>query len=408
MDGKKNKFSIRKKITVTVLIFSLFFSILISFFSIGIILKSYKHIENDVVDINIKRVKFSIDYLLENQAVKLKDWSVWDETYNFVKDKNNTYIEDNLQNTGLVNLNINFMVFVDSNRDIVYSKVINLNTGEDLDADLISNFVKRQESLLSHSEIDNSISGIFDTPYGLSIVSSAPVLRNDGSGPISGSLIFGNFLDDNSLKNVSDLIMYPVSVFNYNGNLPDDVVFARENLLNNDNYVRVLSDDNIAGYIKLKNYDNEPVAIVKIFLPRDFYSQGLRSFLLFIMISSLLFLLFAFGAIYLIEKIILRKFTKLTKDIKEIGVNGDFEKRIEVIGSDEFADLANSINGMIDKIKYLRDREILSLEQEKNAINNLKMHVERTEKLNKLMVKRELKMIELKKEIEKLKKSISL
>jgi sensor domain CHASE-containing protein len=405
MDDKKNKFSIRKKVTIAVLIFSLLFSIFISFFSIKVILKSYENIENDVVDINIKRVKFSIDYLLENQAVKLKDWSVWDETYNFVKDKNNTYIEDNLQNTGLVNLNINFMVFVDSNRDIVYSKVINLNTGEDLDADLISNFVKRQESLLSHSEIDNSISGIFDTPYGLSIVSSAPVLHNDGSGPISGSLIFGNFLDDNSLKNVSDLIMYPVSVFNYNGNLPDDVVFARENLLNNDNYVRVLSDDNIAGYIKLKNYDNEPVAIVKIFLPRDFYSQGLRSFLLFIMISSLLFLLFAFGAIYLIEKIILRKFIKLTKDIKEIGVSGDFEKRIEVIGSDEFADLANSINGMIDKIKYLRDREILSLEQEKNAINNLKMHVERTGKLNKLMVKRELKMIELKKEIEKLKKS---
>ncbi len=405
MDDKKNKFSIRKKVTIAVLIFSLLFSILISFFSIKVILKSYENIENDVVDINIRRVNYSIKYLIENQVVKLKDWSVWDDTYFFLKDGDDSYVEDNLQDIGLINLNINFMVFVDSNKNIIYSKIVNLDTGENLDSELISGFVIKQQSLLSHNKLDSTVSGVFETPYGLAIISSSPVLQNDGSGPSSGTLIFGNFLNDNFLKSLSGLIIYPVSIFSYYGNLPDDVVAARENLLNNYNYTKILSNNEIAGYVKLENTEGGSVAIIKISLPRDFYSQGLRSFLIFIMISSLLFLLFAFGCIYLLEILILKKFTKITKDIKEIGEDGTFEKRIDFIGSDEFAELANSINRMIDKIKYLRDREISSLEQEKNAINNLKMHVERTGKLNKLMVKRELKMIELKKEIEKLKKS---
>lgn len=405
MDDKKNKFSIRKKVTIAVLIFSLLFSILISFFSIKVILKSYENIENDVVDINIRRVNYSIKYLIENQVVKLKDWSVWDDTYFFLKDGDDSYVEDNLQDIGLINLNINFMVFVDSNKNIIYSKIVNLDTGENLDSELISGFVIKQQSLLSHNKLDSTVSGVFETPYGLAIISSSPVLQNDGSGPSSGTLIFGNFLNDNFLKSLSGLIIYPVSIFSYYGNLPDDVVAARENLLNNYNYTKILSNNEIAGYVKLENTEGGSVAIIKISLPRDFYSQGLRSFLIFIMISSLLFLLFAFGCIYLLEILILKKFTKITKDIKEIGEDGTFEKRIDFIGSDEFAELANSINRMIDKIKYLRDREISSLEQEKNAINNLKLHTERTERLNNLMVKRELKMIELKKEIENLKKS---
>lgn len=405
MDDKKNKFSIRKKVTIAVLIFSLLFSIFISFFSIKVILKSYENIENDVVDINIRRVNYSIKYLIENQVVKLKDWSVWDDTYFFLKDGDDSYVEDNLQDIGLINLNINFMVFVDSNKNIIYSKIVNLDTGENLDSELISGFVIKQQFLLSHNKLDSTVSGVFETPYGLAIISSSPVLQDDGSGPSSGTLIFGNFLNDNFLKSLSGLIIYPVSIFSYYGNLPDDVVVARENLLNNYNYTKILSNNEIAGYVKLENTEGGSVAIIKISLPRDFYSQGLRSFLIFIMISSLLFLLFAFCCIYLLEILILKKFTKITKDIKEIGEDGTFEKRIDFIGSDEFAELANSINRMIDKIKYLRDREILSLEQEKNAINNLKLHTERTERLNNLMVKRELKMIELKKEIENLKKS---
>lgn len=409
MNDKRKKFSIRKKVTIAVLIFSLFFSLLISFFSIKVILKSYEVIEDGIVDINIKRVKFSIKYLIETQTVKLKDWSIWDDTYDFVKDKNSDYIEDNLQNLGLVNLNINFMIFMDDKGEIVYTKIIDLETGEDLDNDLISKFFKEKNNLSFFSkDLNNMKSGIIDTPYGLSIISSSPILHNDGSGPRSGTLIFGNFLNDNTFEEMSNLIMYPISVFNYYGDLPEDIIIARENFLEDDNYIEILSRNDIAGYFKLKDVQNEPVSIVKITITRDFYLQGLKSFSTFILISSLLFLLFALGSIYMLEAIILKKFSKLTNNIREIKVDSSFEKRVEVTGSDEFTDLSKSINEMMDKIKYLRDREKLSLEQEKKAVNDLKTHIERTEKLNKLMIKRELKMIELKKEIENLKKSNNL
>ncbi|MEQ8172251.1 MAG: CHASE4 domain-containing protein [Candidatus Eremiobacterota bacterium] len=39
------------------------------------------------------------------------DWAPWDDTYRFVKDLNKSYSEANLQNTTLVNLRVNIVIF---------------------------------------------------------------------------------------------------------------------------------------------------------------------------------------------------------------------------------------------------------------------------------------------------------
>ena len=401
------KSSIRKKIKISILLLAVLLTVLIHIISTKIILKSYEHIEKDVVLVNVDRMSFAIDYIKKNQMVKIKDWSVWNETYEFLENRNEEYIENNLYVEGLANLDVNFMIFFDKEGELVYSKAINLEKLSEVDSSDLSGFFQIQKDILTHKDGDDIISGLVQTPNGLAVVSSAPVLKNDGSGPIAGSLIFGNFINKESMSELEGFFLAPLDVFEYKNILPNDVVLAKDSFykLDTNKYIKALSKENIAGYYLEKDLNNNPVAIFKVLVDRSFYNEGKNNFIAFTIISGLLFLLFGFVILYILEKSILSKIIKLNDNILDIKNENNFKNRLDVIGNDEFGQLSLSINEMLDKIYFSQEKEKKLINQEKVAVENLKNHIETTEKLNKLMIKRELKMIELKKEIEKLKKS---
>ncbi|MDQ3099369.1 MAG: HAMP domain-containing protein [bacterium] len=110
-----------------------------------------------------------------------------------------------------------------------------------------------------------------------------------------------------------------------------------------------------------------------------------------VLAANALILLFILRVLHPIEKL-----TEATRKIAD----GDLDKRIEIRSSDEIGQLSQSFNEMADKLKEvyqgLEDRV-----KEKTA--ELALKVDEAERMNKIMVNRELKMIELKKELERLK-----
>lgn len=85
----------------------------------------------------------------------------------------------------------------------------------------------------------------------------------------------------------------------------------------------------------------------------------------------------------------LLEFKAATEEIAQ----GNIDKRVVINSKDEFSDLAISFNKMADKLK---DSII-------NTEKKVKQRTAELEKINKTMVGRELKMVELKKEINELK-----
>ena len=408
MDTEPKTLSIRSKIVISILILAFILTCLIYIISNKIILNSYITLQNDVVSINIKRVNFALNNLKETQITKSKDWAFWDSSYAFIKDHNKEYIDDNLQTISLVNLNVNFMAFIDKDSNIIFSKAINLQNGEEINSEALMSFLVKQTKYINHpstDSLDTVVSGFMKTPDGLAFVSSANILSTDGKGPVNGVLVMGNFLDGNVTKKIGDAILYPVIVSDYNGLLTDDMLIAQKALsANTKSFIYNLSDGNIAGYSLFYDLDNNPVAISKVIIPRDFYNKGKSSFNIFTIIIFGIFLLFSFGIIVLLEKLILHRLVRLDKEVLEISNAKDLTKRIKVEKNDEIGNLTNVINKMLSELYILQEKEKESDKVEKVANNELKKHMEETEKINKLMVNRELAMIELKQKVEELEK----
>jgi len=99
----------------------------------------------------------------------------------------------------------------------------------------------------------------------------------------------------------------------------------------------------------------------------------------------------------------------LQKGMKIIGA-GNLDFRIKMKRMDEIGDLASGLNEMTGKLKEKTEalrEEKANLEMKvRQRTNELQEKVNEFEKLHKITIGRELKMIELKEEIKKLKKEL--
>ena len=405
-DNEKIKFSIRLKI---ILIILLIISIIIGFFyfvSKKVILESFISLEKDQIETNLKRVDFSFQNAISELNVKLGDWAVWDDSYNFIKDKNEEFIKSNLTNVAFTTLKINTMFFVNKEDEIIFSKMIDLDTEEYIPLDELSSFITKNINLFKFTDLEGSFSGVISLREGNLIFVSRPILTSEGEGPIAGFMLFGKFINKDFLDSINLVTQQTVDIYPYNSSLEiDDLILAKSNLSKEKKYfVNPLDENNIGGYLLLYDVFNNPVSILKIIYDRDIYIEGQKTLSVFSLITVFSMIFFGFIIILFFEFLVISRILKLKKNILNISREETFKSRIKVENDDEFGELAFSINNMLDQIEISKEKEIFASEKEKMTNEKLKEKLLETSNLNKIMVGREMEMIKLKEEISKLKK----
>jgi phosphoglycerate-specific signal transduction histidine kinase len=129
-----------------------------------------------------------------------------------------------------------------------------------------------------------------------------------------------------------------------------------------------------------------------------------QNILLFGVLMTILIIIYTLSL--LIKKTVIVPIKELEKGIKRIGA-GDLDHRIDIGGGDEMENLASGLNIMASKLKYRTEdlaREKIHLEEKvEQRTKELQERVNELESFHKLTIDRELKMIELKDEIKRLK-----
>jgi sensor domain CHASE-containing protein len=405
MDILQKMVSIRSKVFLMLLINILVLILLIYTVSITVISKSYLSIEKDEVSQNLERASYALNDVTSQLTTKLADWAFWDDTYNFVQDKNQAYKISNLGNPSISNLKINSMVFVNARGEIVFKKSIDLNSLEEVSSENLGSHILAHKELTTHEDVVSPVGGIVMLPDGPIIISSQPILTSTIQGPIMGSLIFTKFLNNSLIESIGQVTHLSLQLYDFNStSLPEDVVFAKTKLPGNMNFITPLSSEKIAGYRVLNDLYGDPILIMKIDMPRPIYNQGLHTTNYFIAIAIILLILFGISVIFLLEKLVVSRLLYLSGEVEKISTFDDLSFRVKEGAKDEVGKLALVINRMLEALNTSRQTEEKAVEAIKKAGLDFQNQLIETEKMNKLMVDRELKMVELKKEIEELKK----
>jgi len=373
--------------------------------SSAVLTPSYTSIEDAEMNKDLQRANDALENILVQLGRSVSDWAIWDDTYNFVVTKDPKFIEDDLQASNLVHLNINAMVYTDANNDIAFIRTVDLKSQADTSTANLARYIEEHKDLVTQKSMKGEMHGILPTPDGPLIFVSQPLLTSLGTGPIHGSLIFAKYLNDDLSDQIAKLTHLTIKMFPYDeASSPADVIRAKKEFSDSkDTFIVADSADSVSGYKLLRDFYGKPILIMEVEKSRDVYQQGHFVFTFFSFVATALISALGLVLVLLLEYFVVSRFTKLAGQVKDIGEKHDLSLRIEGQAADEVGVLAAAINGMLDKIALSENIERKSNEEALSAAREIQMRNEELEKMNKLMIDREYKLIELKAENEKLK-----
>ena len=307
---------------------------------------------------------------IESFTMKLRDWAQWDDSYTFMQDQNQAYIDSNLNDETFQPLGIDFLLFLDTEGNIVFEKQVPALDKKNQSAELPSKYLREEERFWKQN---SSFSGLFSLDGNTFLLATRPIVKSNGSGTPRGTLYFGRQLHQDYFDAVSAIshvqfLVQPME-FARLGGLEQNDLFTllsqeQDGVVSVDNQQKV----SVARYFP--DIFGEPTLIAVLQYDGHIIIRGLKASLLFGktgVISSICFVAVVF---LLTEWLVLKKLLRLEKEVRRVTDSKDVAARVNVEGSDEFASLGEDINKMLGSLQSLMDRTLQS-ESRFDVIANL-------------------------------------
>jgi len=164
--------SLRKS---TLTIFTLFFILLI--FSVyfllnTIMMDSIDQLEEKNVSENIERALNTMEQQESALASVTRDWAGWDDTYTFVEDGNEAYLENNIYEDVFVNLNLNLMAIINESGEYTFATGMDLENTEFVPVYPELKNALEKGGILHNTDSGYAVKGIIMLPEGPMLIAS--------------------------------------------------------------------------------------------------------------------------------------------------------------------------------------------------------------------------------------------
>jgi PAS domain S-box-containing protein len=317
---------------------------------------------------DIQREVQQVLAVLDDRRARLdsfaSDYAGWDDTYRFVHDLNPAYVESNLPNETFADVELNFILYTRLDGTLVFGRGYDHATERAVPVPTsLRHALVGRTSLVGHTSLESSRTGILALPEGVLLVASRPIITSEKQGPIRGALLMARYLDDRTTKAIARRAATSLTAYRTDApSLPVDVREARDRLTGDHNLLmRSLSSAMAAGYALLRDVDGNPAMILRVDFPRLYYIQALAGLRRLVALVGVLALLGGLCALLALEQWVLSRLSRLNTAVERIGVEGDLSARVPPDrGRDELSVLTGRINRMLSSLENSR------LEQEQS------------------------------------------
>lgn len=334
-----------------------------------ILLRRFDALEKSSVQRTTRRGLLRLEMQLHNLDQHLTEYSCWTPTVRFLSGDAGDYEEEHLPDASFGNLGANVLVLLGAEGGVVFSKGYDLAAGEvtAVPGSLMAH-LKSGSPLLRHDGPGSVVKGVLSLPEGLLMVVTQPVTESSGEGPVYGVALLGRFLTDALLN--EDM---------FDGTEQVEIVPAGEEPVREDNrlawealrrggafaervFVRADSQEVVAGYILVDDVYGNPAFLFKMLQDRPIHRQKVLTERLLLASLVVIWLVFGVTAHLLFQRQVLLRLYALNDTAREVARSGDASQRMQAAGSDEIAELAASMNAMLERLQVSQGDLIRSKE----------------------------------------------
>ncbi len=322
-----------------------------------ILMGGFANVEEQDTRQNVERALAALSDDLAELMRSNRDYAAWDDTYAYIEDANEAYVQNNLADTTFSNLRLNMAVFVNTAGRVVYGKGYDLeNDTEVAVPDSLYQHLTVDSPFLRLSDPNSGLTGIILLPEGPVLLSSWPIVTSANEGPVRGHLLFGRYLSSTEIERLAESTRLSLAVRRLDDEqLPSDFQAVRSSFSESMPIaVRPLSDQTIAGYAQLMDIENQPVLLIRADIRRAIYQQGQASMRYFVISLLAVGLVVGIGSVWLLESSVLSRLADLSAQVGGIATSSDQAARVVMTGRDELTGLANTINRMLETLEHTK------------------------------------------------------
>jgi PAS domain S-box-containing protein len=311
-------------------------------------------VEEEEIDSRLVQLNNAMDMNAQDLLSTLRDYTNWNDTYDYTYDLNRDFIDVNFVDTTFISLIINTVVISGLNGSIFFEKTYNDSSMSDqpTDPQLLGHLMTGGE-LLDRVLITKEWSGFAYYSEHLVWVACRQVYDSDGGGDPVGIMTFVKWVTPITMNRIERITTYNLNIDHFDA-AKLQLAMGEDNFRDLTTFNKVVNYESLNSstlFLIKRDVNGNPVMVVSSQYERDINverSATLQNYLLyFIMMSAIILIII----MLLLERFVIARMIQFDKDVDSISEDKGGQRRLHVDGGDEIATLAASINDMLRNIE---------------------------------------------------------
>jgi len=317
-------------------------------------------IEEYEAKVDVERVFLAIDQEVSTLKTLSYDWSAWDDTYQFVSDRNQDYIKSNLVPLTFIDAQLSLIGYLDQEGQPVWGQVWNLEEERLVPPEALPG---GWVSLVAKSPLpqnpDDGIGGLLATPLGILMIAATPIVTSENEGPMRGTLFMGRLVSEPFLSALSNRVRLPLTVSpveadSKTGSLPAHEGAAIGTL--KAPAFDAVSNELLRVGAAYPAIDGTPLLNIWTTVNRHIHTAGRQAaqsaYLAFLFAGCCLLA----GVWLIVRNGIITPLEEIGRVARHVGETGDLSRRLGMTRRDEIGTLASAFDIMSDRLDEARQQ----------------------------------------------------
>ena len=339
---------VKNKILATVIPLMILFTILMNI-AFGMFFEKFiLQQEDNQINIATNSLSSYINERLIKGQGNANDWGNWDDTYNFIETKNAEYIQNNLTESTFENLDLNFVILLNSDDEIIYQQFYSLEKKEF--SQFPDNF-NIPSNLLSFSKLDEDVSSIMKIGDQYYFISSTDITDSLMTEAANGIMILGKEFDDSVIENIEKITGCRfISI----SDLDNAESISIPTIINK---TFSASGDSIDIKLAVPNkYRIQDSIQINFEMQRFLYTSSMKDAYNFGIFNTVICLVITIIVIIALTYFLTKPFENLLQEVTSIDTTKEKYSKLVEKGNKEFLYLRKSINNLLTKIEHNQER----------------------------------------------------
>ncbi len=318
---------------------------------------TFNELERREGEQNAQRVAEALMKEQDDLGRSTRDFSAWDETYEYVVKQNEDYDHQTFTVDVMRDLEMQLIGIYDTNGHRVQGMTVDLESGNAISIEPFMGDMPVDHPLLAKDRM-NGITGILLTEHGPMLLASFPILQSTREGPIRGTFFMGRMLDNGLVAALAEQTHVKFDVYRTDGSTLDAAETEAMALIRkgHEYSVDASDSDNLATYQVAKTMLDGAPLLIRAKTPRSISAIGSTTLVL-ATISTLITALLVMAVIWImLTRLIVAPLNKLTNHVVAVGQTGDLSRRLALERNDEIGVLSKEFDAAAEQLGLVRRR----------------------------------------------------